>query len=67
MKVLNNNINRIDLLSDARIGDIKGLMKTMTNEIIKLSKRVQVYESELCSRMHEDLSVDVMALTKTEV
>lgn len=67
MKVLNNNINRIDLLSDARIGDIKGLMKTMTNEIIKLSKRVQLSESELCKRMYDDLPTDVMAITKTEV
>ena len=30
-KVLSNNINRIDLLTDAKIGDMKGLMKTMTD------------------------------------
>lgn len=30
-KTLQTNINRIDLLTDAKIGDIKGLMKTMTD------------------------------------
>lgn len=30
-KLLSNNINRIDLLTDAKIGDMKGLMKTMTD------------------------------------
>lgn len=67
MKALKNNINRVDLLSDARIGDIKDLMKTMTNEIIKLSKRVQLNETGLFKRMYDDLPIDVMALTKSEV
>ena len=66
-KVLGNNINRIDLLTDAKIGDMKGLMKTMTDQIVKLSKRVQLTETELYKRMYEDLPVDVMALTKTEI
>ena len=67
MKALKNNINRVDLLSDARIGDIKDLMKTMTNEIIKLSKRVQLNETGLFKRMYDDLPIDVMALTKSDV
>ena len=66
-KTLHVNLNRIDLLTDAKIGDIKGLMKTMTDQIITLNKRVQLNESELYKKMHEDLPLDVMALTKTEV
>ena len=66
-KALTNNMNRIDLLTDAKIGDIKGLMHTMTDQIVKLSKRMQMTETELYKRMYEDLPVDVMALTKTEM
>ena len=66
-KTLKVNLNRLDLLTDAKIGDIKGLMKTMTDQIIKLSKRVQMNESELYKKNYEDLPVDVMAVTKTEV
>ena len=33
-KTLQTNVNRIDLLTDAKIGDIKSLMKTMTDQIV---------------------------------
>ena len=44
---LQSNVNRIDLLSDAKIGDVKNLMKTMTDQIVLLSKRLSMNETEL--------------------
>ena len=55
------------MLTDTKIGDIKGLMRTMTDQIVKLSKRVQLNESELYKKSYEDLPTDVMAATKTEI
>lgn len=60
-------MNRIDLLTDTKIGDIKGLMKLMNDSILKLNKRLNITEMELYKKQHEELPVDVMALTKTEV
>ena len=31
MKILQTNIHRIDMLTDTKIGDIKGLMKSLTD------------------------------------
>lgn len=55
------------MLTDTKIGDIKGLMKLMNDSILKLNKRLNITEMELYKKQHEELPVDVMALTKTEV
>ena len=39
-KKLQQNINRIDLLTDSKIGDIKGLLKDVAEQCLKLNKRV---------------------------
>lgn len=44
---LKQNLNRIDLLTDAKIADIKGLMKVMNEQILKLSDRILHTEEEL--------------------
>ena len=64
---MQTNVNRIDLLTDAKVGDIKSLMKTMTDQIVQLSKRLHITECELYKKMYEELPEDVMALTKSEV
>lgn len=33
-KKLQSNINRIDLLTDSKIGDVKGLLKSLTDSIL---------------------------------
>ena len=65
-KNLQQNINRIDLLTDAKIGDIKIIMKDMTDQILKLSKRITVAENDMLKKEYETIPTDVMALTKTE-
>lgn len=61
------NINRVDLLTDARIGDIKGLMKEIAEQVIKLNKRLIITESEAMRREFDQVPADVLALTKTEL
>lgn len=65
-KNLTQNINRIDLLTDAKIGDVKSLLTELANQIILLSKRVTVAENDMLKREYETVPVDVMALSKTE-
>lgn len=64
---MQTNLDKIDLLTDAKISDIKGLMKSMTDQIMKLSKRLLNHETELYKYMYEDLPADLMALTKDEI
>ena len=65
-KTLQNNINRVDLLTDTKIGDIKNLMKELAEQVVKLSKRVTLAETEVFKKEYENIPVDVMALTKSE-
>ena len=53
-------------MTDAKIHDIKGLMKEMAEQLVKLSKRVTIAETEVFKKEYENIPVDVMALTKTE-
>ena len=64
---MQNNINRVDLLTDAKIGDIKGLMKEMAEHIIKLNKRMIISENEALRKEYNNIPSDVLALTKTEL
>ena len=64
---MGQNLNRIDLLTDAKISDIKGILKAMNDQILKLSKRLNHTENELYKKQHEELPPDIMALTKNEV
>jgi len=63
---LTHNINRVDLLTDAKIGDIKGLLTELASQIILLSKRVTIAENDMLKKEYETIPVDVMALSKTE-
>jgi len=65
-KKLDQNINRIDLLTDSKIGDVKNILRDLADQVIKLSKRVALAENEMLKKEHELLPTDVMALTKTE-
>ena len=65
-KTLQTNINRIDLLTDARIGEIKGLMKSMADQVLALNKRVTIAEADMLRRDYEQIPAEVMALTKSE-
>ena len=65
-KSLQSNINRVDLLTDSKIGEVKGLMKELADNLIKLSKRITIAENEVLKKEYENIPVDVMALTKTE-
>ena len=56
----------MDLLTDVKIGEIKGLMKDLAEQILKMNKRVTVAESDMLRREYENVPVDVMALTKDE-
>ena len=66
MKNVSSNVNRIDLLTDAKIGDIKNLMKCMSDQIVHLGKRLSNNEMELYKKLYADLPVDVMAITMTD-
>ena len=66
-KNLQQNINRIDLLTDGKIGDIKGLMKDLAEQLIKQSKRLHYVETDILKKEYENLPIDVMALTKSEI
>ena len=63
---LEKNINRVDLLTDSKIKDIKGILRELADQVIKLSRRVTVAENEMHRRDFDTLPPDVMALTKTE-
>lgn len=65
-KSLQHNINRIDLLTDSKIGEVKGILKQLADNIITLSKRVTHAENEMLKKEYESLPVDVLALTKDE-
>ena len=49
-KALQGSINRVDLLTDSKIKDIKGLMRGLAEQVIKLGKRVTQAESEMFKR-----------------
>ena len=49
-KALQGSINRVDLLTDSKITDIKGLMRGLAEQVIKLGKRVTQAESEMFKR-----------------
>ena len=42
-------------------------MKDLAEQIIKLNKRVTIAENEVLKREYENIPVDVMALSKSEV
>ena len=65
-KKLQSNINRIDLLTDSKIGDVKGLLKSLTESLLKLGKRLTVAETEMYKKEYQEIPTDVLALTKTE-
>ena len=65
-KTLDKNINRMDLLTDGKIFDIKALMRELAEQIIKLNKRVTIAENDIYKKEYETIPTDVMALTKTE-
>ncbi len=65
-KALQSNINRVDLLTDSKIGDIKKLMTEAMQQIMALSKRVMNAEAEIYRKEYEQIPTDVLALTKTE-
>lgn len=65
-KKIDQNINRIDLLTDSKIGEIKELLKGLSREVLKLSKRVTDAEVTMLRKENEQLPTDVLALTKTE-
>ena len=52
-KGLQNNINRIDLLTDSRIGEIKSLLKEHSEEILKLTKRISGVENDITRKEYE--------------
>ena len=64
---LTNTLNRVDLLTDVKIGDMKGLMKDLADQILKLSKRLVTTEIDVYKKEYDGIPVDVMALTKTEL
>ena len=55
------------MLTDAKIGDMKSLMKEMADQIIKLNKRLSIAETDALKKEYGNVPVDVMALTKTEM
>ena len=63
---LQNNINRVDLLTDSKIADIKKLMNEAMTQIMGMSKRIMCVETEMYKKEYEQLPTDVLALTKTE-
>ena len=42
-------------------------MKDMANQIIQLSKRLTIAETDALRKEYDNVPVDVMALTKTEL
>ena len=56
----------MDLLTDSKIGEIKGLMKDLAEQILKMNKRVTMAENDMLRKEYEQIPVDVMALTKDE-
>lgn len=42
-------------------------MKELAEQIIKLSKRLVITETDICRKEYDNIPVDVMALTKTEL
>lgn len=66
-KTLENNINRIDLLTDGKIHDMKGLMKDLAEQILKLNKRITITENEAIKREYDQIPEDILALTKDEL
>ena len=66
-KKIKSNINRVDLLTDAKIGDIKGLMKEMAEQIIKLNKRLVIAETDVLRKEFDIIPTDLLAVTKTEL
>ena len=65
-KTLQSNINRIDLLTDSKIGDIKGLLTSLSEQLVNLNKRITYAESEMYKKEYDNIPCDVMALTKSE-
>ena len=65
-KNLTDQINRVDLLTDAKIGEIKGLMKQLANQVIQVNTRVD----RLLLNQHKDdydkIPTDLLALSKDE-
>ena len=66
-KTLENNINRVDLLTDGKIHDMKGLMKDLADQILKLNKRITITENEAIKKEYDQIPVDILALTKDEL
>ena len=64
---LTGMINRVDLLTDVKIGEIKVILNQILDKILKLTKRVERFEFDKAQNEYEKLPVDVLALTKDEV
>ena len=66
-KTLENNINRVDLLTDGKIHDMKALMKDLADQILKLNKRITITENEAIKKEYDQIPADILALTKDEL
>ena len=66
-KTLENNINRVDLLTDGKIHDMKALMKDLAEQILKLNKRITITENEAIKKEYDQIPADILALTKDEL
>ena len=50
---INRTLNRMDLLTDSKIGEIKGLMKDLAEQILKMNKRVTMAENDMLRKEYE--------------
>ena len=66
-KTLENNINRVDLLTDGKIHDMKALMKDLAEQILKLNKRITITENDAIKKEYDQIPADILALTKDEL
>lgn len=64
---LTSMINRVDLLTDTKIGEVKKILKNILDNLGKLNKRVERQEREAVKSDYEKLPVDILALTKDEL
>lgn len=65
-KNLAEQINRVDLLTDAKIGEIKGLMKQLANQVIQVNTRVDRLMLQQHKEDYDKIPTDLLALSKDE-
>ena len=58
--------NAIDLLTDSKISDIKGILGQMADQIIQVNKKMAAAERDKLDKDNKKIPMEVLNMTKTE-